>query len=290
MIRRALPALGRRGRCGSPAAAVRPGRAGDLADQSSRGLSGHQQRQLRRAAGLSALPLRRWNAPREVPDPLHAGRHPDRQLHLHRSKRTRGRQHVVPDRRHRRGRKPSASPPDITDSQMEHRSGRRAPPAGTSATRRSTAPSWGDFTGQADARVPTPGSVSGTPPRRGGSRPARRSNGRSPPTARPGSRRRRHRRQRHRLLRGRTESAERRALRPRGIAMLRIRDAGRHRDRTEAERPVADSDAHFTYAATGATSYQCKLDSCPRFTTCPERRPGLLRPRRRSATPSRCGP
>lgn len=34
--------------------------------------------------------------------------------------------------------------------------------------------------------------------------------------------------------------------------------------------PSDSSSAHFTYAATGATSYQCKLDSFPRFTPCPD--------------------
>ncbi len=34
--------------------------------------------------------------------------------------------------------------------------------------------------------------------------------------------------------------------------------------------PSNDSAAHFKYAATGATSYQCKLDNFPRFTTCPD--------------------
>jgi hypothetical protein len=34
--------------------------------------------------------------------------------------------------------------------------------------------------------------------------------------------------------------------------------------------PVANSgSAHFTYSATGATSYQCKLDTAPRYSTCP---------------------
>ncbi len=34
--------------------------------------------------------------------------------------------------------------------------------------------------------------------------------------------------------------------------------------------PSDSNSAHFTYAATGATSYQCKLDAFPRFTACPE--------------------
>jgi hypothetical protein len=38
----------------------------------------------------------------------------------------------------------------------------------------------------------------------------------------------------------------------------------------EPSDPSDSSSAHFTYTATGATSYQCKLDSFPRFTACPE--------------------
>jgi hypothetical protein len=44
-------------------------------------------------------------------------------------------------------------------------------------------------------------------------------------------------------------------------------------DTAVSQKPADPSDsssAHFTYTATGATSYQCKLDTFPRFTACPD--------------------
>ena len=217
--------------------------------------------------------VRGGNAPGEVAGPLRPGREPDDPLHVRQRGRPRLLQHDVPGRRHRGGR--SLRPnPERRRPGHGNRPGRAARRAGTSATLRSTASPGAPSPARQSSR-PTPKAKPATPRSRAESPPARRSRrtiARNCPTwleieddtddsatdffeADPDP---------HTPGNWPEENGE---------AIERECESGMPDDTAIVAKPpslVANSgSAHFTYSATGATSFQCKLDTAPRYSTCP---------------------